>query len=286
VRSRPRPYDNPMPLPTQLDYPVIAVGDLHGQLGFLDRLLAKLRTHEVWPTARLVFLGDLVDRGRDVKGTVQRVMDLLAEKPGSTCVMGNHDFALANAAGLLGERPVFWTDKYRDSYDHVPTFRSYTGFGPVYSTDDEWLRELDDLREAMPESHREFLRGLPWLAEASGHLFLHNGLSAELNEPAEIQLHALRMRRWADVMTPKLGTKSAEKWQPSYPAWFGADKLANVNPLPVPGRVQVVGHVKVDAPEVNAIRIRLDTSGGVAEPLTAAVLRSASAPPEFVTSNG
>ncbi len=275
-----------MPLPTQLDYPIIAIGDLHGQLGFLDRLLTKLRTHDVWPAARLVFLGDLVDRGPDVKGTVQRVMDVLTEKPGSTCVMGNHDFALANALGLLGERSAFWTDKYRDNYDHEPTFRSYTGAGPVYSTDDEWLRELDDLREAMPESHREFLRGLPWLAEASGHLFLHNGLSSELNEPAEIQLHALRMRRWADVVSPKVGTKTAAVWQPHYPVWLGADKRVNANPLPVPGRVQVVGHVQVNAPEVNPVRIRLDTSGGVSEPLTAAVFRSATAPPEFVTSSG
>lgn len=274
-----------MPLPTQLDYPIIAVGDLHGQLGFLDRLLAKLRTHEVWPAARLVFLGDLVDRGPDVKGTVQRVMDVLAEKPGSTCVMGNHDFALANAIGLLGERTDYWVRKYCD-YDHEPTFSTYLGHELVYREFDKWRRDLDSLRDAMPESHHEFLRGLPWLAEASGHLFLHSGLSAELNEPAEIQLHALRMRRWADVVSPKVGTNTARQWQTHYPVWLGADKRCNANPLPVPGRVQVVGHVKVDAPEVNAVRIRLDTSGGVSEPLTAAVLRSASATPEFVTSNG
>jgi serine/threonine protein phosphatase 1 len=274
-----------MPL-TQLDYPLIAIPDLHGQLGFLDRLLAKLRTHDVWPAARLVFLGDLVDRGPDVQGTVRRVIDLIAAKPGSTCVMGNHDFALANAVGLMPDRADYWVKHYGRNYDHAPTFRSYLGSEPQYHGIDDWLRDLDSLREAMPEPHREFLCSLPWLAEADGHLFLHNGLSKELNEPAEIQLHALRKKRWAGVVTPKLGTKTFDHWQEHYPVWLGADKRVNADPLPVPGKVQVVGHVKVDAPDVNGVRIRLDTTGGVTEPLTAAVFRSADAPPEFVTSNG
>lgn len=275
-----------MPLPTQLDYPIIAVGDLHGQHGFLDRLVARLREHEVWPHARLVFLGDLVDRGPDVKGTVQRVIDLLAEKPGSTCVMGNHDYALANALGLLGEPDDYWVKRYGTNYDSGATVRSYLCREPAYYSLEDWRAVLELVYDAMPESHREFLRDLPWLAEASGQLFLHNGLSPELNEPAEIQLHALRRRRWADVVSPKLGTKTASLWQTHYPVWLGADKRINENPLPVPGRVQVLGHVKVDRPEVNAVRIRLDTSGGVSEPLTAAVFRSAAAPPEFVTSTG
>ena len=267
-----------------LEYPLIAIPDLHGQSAFLDRLVAKLRVHHVWPHATLVFLGDLVDRGPDVKGTVQRVIDLIAEKPGSTCVMGNHDFALLNAVGLFSERAEFWVKKYGQNYDHEATFRSYLGREPQYHSFADWLRDLDDLRDAIPEPHREFLRNLPWVAEASGHLFLHNGLSAELNEPADIQLHALRLRRWADVVSPKAGTKTAAHWQTHYPVWLGADKRLNADPLPVSGKVQVVGHVKLNEPDANGVRIRLDTTGGVTEPLTAAVFATPDAAPEFVTS--
>lgn len=46
----------------------------------------------------------------------------------------------------------------------------------------------------MPAEHREFLANLPWVAEADGHLFLHNGLSPELDEPATVQVE-LRHRR-------------------------------------------------------------------------------------------
>lgn len=266
-----------------LAYPVIAIPDLHGQLRWLDALVANLRRHPVWPTATLAFLGDLVNRGPDVKGTVQRVIDLLAEKPGSVCVAGNHDYALVNAAGLVGPAVPFWVDKYRTNYDSDRTFLSYLGRAAERNDPEKWVSDLAALREAMPGPHREFLGGLPWVAEATGHLFLHNGLSAELNEPAAVQLHALRQRRWAGVVSPKLGTKTFDLWQEHYPVWLGADKRVNAYPLAVPGTVQVVGHVRVDAPDVSPIRIRLDTTGGTQPPLIAAVVRGPTEPPEFVS---
>jgi serine/threonine protein phosphatase 1 len=41
----------------------------------------------------------------------------------------------------------------------------------------------------------------------------------------------------------------------------------------------------VEAPDVTATRVRIDTSGGVREPLTACVLRGPGAAPEFVFSD-
>jgi serine/threonine protein phosphatase 1 len=273
-------------LPTRVAYPVIAVGDLHGQLGWLDKLVAKLRQLPEWPAASLVFLGDLVDRGPDVKGTVQRVLDLLAEKPGSTAVMGNHDLALVSAAGLGGDPDPFWVRKYA-TYDGTDnTFRSYLGDEPDYVSTEGWQDWLGRLREAMPAGHRELLAGLPWVAEADGHLFLHNGLSPELDEPATTQLELLRQRKWAGYVTPKVGTVTAAELKPGYPVWLGADKRLSANPLPVPGKVQVTGHQRVIVPDVTGDRIRIDTAGGISEPLTACVLRGPTAPPTFVFSDG
>ncbi len=268
---------------SELAYPVIAFGDLHGQLGWLNRLLTRLERLPEWSAAKLVFVGDLVDRGPDVKGTVQRVIDLLAEK-GGAAVMGNHDLALVQAAGLGSEPDPFWVKKYAgyDGYDD--TFRSYLGEAPKSSTKNwaDWLRRL---RDAMPTAHRTFLADLPWVAEASGHVFLHNGLSGELDEPATVQLELLRRRKWAGYVTPLLGTETAAKLTVGYPVWLGADKRLSANPLPLPGRVQVTGHQRVQAPEVNAVRIRLDTSGGMREPLSACVLRGPTEPPLFVASS-
>lgn len=275
-----------MNLPTTVEYPVIAVGDLHGRIEWLDKLVARLRLLPEWPAARLVFLGDLVDRADAVKPLVSRVLGLLAEKPGSTCVMGNHDLALVRAAGLDGAAAESWVKRYADNYDHVPTFMSYLGKEPQYLSADDWRNDLRLLRDAIPPDHRDFLVSLPWAAEAEGHLFLHNGLSPELDCPASVQVHCLRNKRWdRSVVGPRLGTETDRLFNPDYPVWLGADKRLSDRPLPLPGKVQVSGHIRIDAPDANAVRIRIDTSGGVREPLTACLLRGPAEPPAFVFSN-
>ncbi len=62
----------------------LVVGDVHGCLAELEELL---RTAEHVPGRdRLVFLGDLLDRGPDPVGVLRRVRELRAE-----CVLGNHE---------------------------------------------------------------------------------------------------------------------------------------------------------------------------------------------------
>jgi serine/threonine protein phosphatase 1 len=275
-----------MNLPTAVAYPVVAVGDLHGRVEWLDRLVVKLRRLPEWPAARLVFLGDYVDRTDTVGRLVSWVLELIAEKPGSTAVMGNHDFALVRAAGLDGPSSGAWAKRYAENYDHAPTFMSYLGREPLTRPPEAWRADLQLLRDAIPPDHRAFLAGLPWAAEAAGHVFLHNGLSPELDCPAAVQLHCLRRKLWdRAVVSPRLGTETDRRFNPEYPVWLGADKRLSANPLPVPGKVQVTGHIRVEAPDANRVRIRIDTSGGVQEPLTGCLLRGPGADPVFVFSD-
>src|SRR4051794_4759331 len=132
------------------------------------------------------------------------------------------------------------------------------------------------------EEHREFLASLPWVVEAPGHLFLHNGLSDELMVTAEEQVEALRSKRWdRSLLEPMPGSATDIHREPEYPVWLGADRGLSEAPLPHPGKVQVTGHNRVRRPDVSDIRIRLDTSGGRGT-LTACLLRSAGAEPVFL----
>ncbi len=70
-----------MDLPVRLDYPLIAIGDLHGQRCELEKLIARLKKLPDWSRSALVFLGDFVDRGPDVPGTIELVLDLLKHRP-------------------------------------------------------------------------------------------------------------------------------------------------------------------------------------------------------------
>lgn len=79
------------------------VGDIHGCLEMLERLLDKI----AWSPEndRLIFLGDYIDRGDNSKG----VIDLLLEISGSSslvqCLIGNHEHSFLeylNTGRIMG----------------------------------------------------------------------------------------------------------------------------------------------------------------------------------------
>ena len=84
-----------------VDGPLDFIGDIHGELGSLECLLAMLgyRADGSHPQGRtVVFLGDLVDRGPDSVG-VCRVVKEMMDAGQAQCVLGNHELNL-----LLGKR--------------------------------------------------------------------------------------------------------------------------------------------------------------------------------------
>jgi hypothetical protein len=81
--------------------PVDVVADVHGEIGPLEDLLRHLNyTPDGRHPARrrLVFLGDLVDRGSDSPAVLRRVGDLVGRGL-AQCVLGNHELNI-----LLGRR--------------------------------------------------------------------------------------------------------------------------------------------------------------------------------------
>lgn len=80
--------------------PFDIIGDVHGCYKELTALLASLGytySEGVWSHSerrRVIFLGDLVDRGPDSPGVLRLVMDMVASGA-ALCVQGNHDNKLA-----------------------------------------------------------------------------------------------------------------------------------------------------------------------------------------------
>ena len=83
-----------------LEGPLDIIGDVHGELEALRRLLERLGVDLERSTASrpLVFVGDLIDRGPDSPGVVQLVKRLF-EAGVAQVVMGNHELNL-----LRGDR--------------------------------------------------------------------------------------------------------------------------------------------------------------------------------------
>ena len=73
-----------------------AIGDIHGCAGLLDRLLEKISQEERahGGAARLIFLGDYVDRGPDSRGVLDRLIDVARRRPDTVFLKGNHEAVL------------------------------------------------------------------------------------------------------------------------------------------------------------------------------------------------
>lgn len=91
--------------PAQLTY---AIGDIHGCLGLLDDLLARIDAHAVGAPFRLVCLGDYIDRGPDSAGVIARLRARQALAPERVvCLLGNHEDMLLQAV-TRPERERLW----------------------------------------------------------------------------------------------------------------------------------------------------------------------------------
>ena len=111
----------------------LIIGDIHGCSGALRRLLAILKPDE--SADRLVFLGDLFDRGPDSWGVYQMLQEL-AGRFGDRFVLlrGNHEDYLLSERLSLSERLVWKRGGKGD------TVRSFKAHGQRMEDSIPWVR--------------------------------------------------------------------------------------------------------------------------------------------------
>ncbi|WP_149404020.1 metallophosphoesterase family protein [Dictyobacter arantiisoli] len=71
-------------------YHSYAIGDIHGEVSLLKRLLERLPYR---PEDKLIFLGDYVDRGEDSIAVIRTLQALQQEHPRCIFLRGNHEDA-------------------------------------------------------------------------------------------------------------------------------------------------------------------------------------------------
>ncbi len=138
---------------------LLAIGDIHGCLTALDKLLEIVQPQ---PDDQLVFLGDYVDRGPNSSGVIDRILTLQKTHKLVT-LRGNHDQMMLDARGG-GDAEKRWL-----YYGGRETLASYAVLGDAGKLVD------------VPEHHWQFLqttRILPY--ETDKHFFVHANVIAQL----------------------------------------------------------------------------------------------------------
>lgn len=139
---------------------IFAIGDIHGQSGELDALLARLDALD--PAAGLVFMGDYIDRGGHTREVIERLLALRRIRPDSVFLMGNHEAALLHFAAT-GDHESLRLLRAVGFQATLDSYGATAGF-----------RGLN----FMPEAHAEFLHELsPWHRHGS-HIFFHAPMPA------------------------------------------------------------------------------------------------------------
>jgi hypothetical protein len=151
---------------------LFVVGDVHGhpvELAAALRDAGLVDADDDWAggDARLVFLGDFVDRGPDGVGVVDLVMRLAEQAPE----------AGGEVRALLGNHEVLLLGRYLFGDTAVPS-----GYGPR-SFERSWRLNggLAADQERLTDRHVEWLRDRPALMVADDHLLMHSDTTAYLD---------------------------------------------------------------------------------------------------------
>ena len=169
----------PLPRP---DPPICVVGDVHGCAGLLERLLDVVQARPGADAARLVFVGDLIDRGPDSAGVLARLRGLQASAPERVIVlMGNHEAMCLEAL----DRPAAMTRWLMNGGD--ATLASF-GISARRTAGDAktWHSDLvAALRAAWPDGTEDWLRARPLFWQDGGLAVAH--AAGDPAQPLEAQ---------------------------------------------------------------------------------------------------
>ncbi len=220
--------------------PVYAIGDVHGQLDELQRVLSLIEA-DGGPDAQIVLLGDYVDRGPDSRSVIDLLIGANTAGRNWTMIMGNHDryftrfMADATVHDPATRDDLFWLNP------RLGGDKTLLSYG-VDAADGDPIDSVHAAALAtVPAAHVEFLQARPRSHAAGDLLFVHAGIrpGVPVNEQTENDLLWIR-KGWIED---------------------GRDH----------GPLVVHGHTALDHPEHYGNRVNLDAGAGYFRPLHAAV---------------
>lgn len=153
---------------------VYAIGDIHGRLDLLDDLLFRIEADDQSRgdgiETQLIFLGDLVDRGPNSAGVVQRALELKESGRPVRFLMGNHEEVFLKA--MQGSREAL---RFLVKIGGRATILSYGVSAEEYDALD--YDDLADLVAArVPQAHIDFIAGFENQIQVGDYLFVHAGI--------------------------------------------------------------------------------------------------------------
>ncbi|MCX7565828.1 metallophosphoesterase family protein [Sulfitobacter sp. F26169L] len=220
--------------------PIYAIGDIHGHLAELIRVLALIEA-DGGKDAEVVFLGDYTDRGPDSAGVLDLLIEGVAAGKSWRCLKGNHDRMFS---WFMRDYPL------HDAFLPVYLYWLHTRLGGdatlasygIKVTETERQTVVHKLaKSAVPQAHIDFLNTLAHSYETVDLFFAHAGIRPGVPLSGQDEEDLLWIRKE-----------------------FHLDKRDH-------GKLVVHGHTPVKAVTHYGNRVNLDAGAGYGRPLAAVV---------------
>ncbi len=152
---------------------VYAIGDIHGRDDLFADLLDRIeQDHRSREPARsvVILLGDLVDRGPDSRGVIERAMSLGDRFDSVRWLVGNHEECFLAALKGDVQRVRYFIRIGGDA-----TIRSYWQDDESYG-EASYEEVAEKLPLIVPQSHADFLRSGEDMITIGDYVFVHAGV--------------------------------------------------------------------------------------------------------------
>lgn len=156
--------------PLAPEVPFYAMGDLHGRDDLLQTLLDRLYAIAD-PEARLVCVGDYIDRGEESAQVLRRLYALQADAGEDVmiCLCGNHEQMMLNFLDDPAGSGPRWM-----RYGGLQTLASFRIQAvPATAPEAQWRDARDRLRDAMGTALERWLRALPMVWQTGNVAVVH-----------------------------------------------------------------------------------------------------------------
>jgi serine/threonine protein phosphatase 1 len=221
---------------------IYAVGDTHGCLDLLNKLLARINTDiALRPVVRslYVFLGDYIDRGPSSRQTIDRLIEHGARNE-SIFLKGNHELI---ALKCLTDRALF------DQWLRLGGLETLVSYGVPRETLPNGLQIVEvqsAFHNALPQAHFRFFRDLQTSFVCGDFFFVHAGVKPGLE---------LSRQKESDLL------------------WIREEFLSSNDDF---GKIIIHGHTPTSEIEVQPNRINIDTGAFATGRLTCLVIEGES----------
>ncbi len=170
---------------------VYAIGDIHGRLDLFDALIEAIEQDDILEgkaETTVILLGDLVDRGPDSKGVIERARKWQKSR-NVRIVAGNHEEMFLSS--IEKEEAL----RHFIRVGGKETILSYGISSKKYNAA-SMPELLEIVQDIVPTSHRSFLENLEDMIEMGDYVFVHAGVNPDrdLDDQKVSDLRWIRQR--------------------------------------------------------------------------------------------